>query len=304
MAYKHDYDKTLSRLHTILKRLNEGEALSVSELSKEFGVSPRTIQRDFNERLVNLYPIEKQGKLWVMKQGYKLEKTRDLEDELILDVLEKFTESIGGEFYTKAHKLLSKLKNDDFNPIYTKLNIEDITSKLDIIKVIEEAIKHKKKINAKYNYHDILISPLKIVNFEGFWYLVALDDDVLKKYYLNNISDIKISKEEFCFDEELKEILDNSISIWFDKDTKPFEVRLYATKEVAKYFKRKPLPTQKIISQDSDGAIEFSLKITNEMEILPLVKYWIPHLYIITPQNLKEKNLKQIQKFIENQKNI
>lgn len=57
MPYKHDYDKTLTRLNTILARLNDGEVLSVKELAEEFNVSIRTIQRDFNEKLVGLYPI-------------------------------------------------------------------------------------------------------------------------------------------------------------------------------------------------------------------------------------------------------
>jgi predicted DNA-binding transcriptional regulator YafY len=51
MAYKHDYDKILTRLVNILSKLNDGEALSVKELAEEFGVSTKTIQRDFNERL-------------------------------------------------------------------------------------------------------------------------------------------------------------------------------------------------------------------------------------------------------------
>jgi len=299
MAYKHDYDKALTRLRIILQRLNDGETLSVSELAQEFGVSQRTIQRDFNQRLVGSYPIEKKGKLWVMKQGYKIEKTRDIEDELILDILDKFTESIGGEFYTKSHKLLSKLKNDDFNPIYAKLNIEDITTQLDDIKIIEEAIQSKQKIKIRYKNYDITVSPLKIVNFEGYWYLIALDNKLLKKYYLKNISTIKLQNEKFSFDEKLKDVLDNSISIWFNKDKEPFEVKLYATKEIAKYFKRRAFPTQKIISEDSDGGLEFSIKITHEMEVLPLVKYWMPNLYIIKPKKLKAKILKDIKNYLK-----
>ena len=45
MAYKHDYDKALTRLRVTLQRLNDGEALGVKELAEEFNVSTRTIQR-------------------------------------------------------------------------------------------------------------------------------------------------------------------------------------------------------------------------------------------------------------------
>jgi len=47
MAYKQDYDKILTRLNTIVARLNDGEALSVKELTLEFNVSDRTVQIGF-----------------------------------------------------------------------------------------------------------------------------------------------------------------------------------------------------------------------------------------------------------------
>ena len=43
MAYRQDYDKTLTRLNTIVARLNEGETLSVKEFAIEFNVSDRTV---------------------------------------------------------------------------------------------------------------------------------------------------------------------------------------------------------------------------------------------------------------------
>ena len=308
MAYKHDYDKILTRLTVILSKLNDGEALSVKELAKEFNTSERTIQRDFNERLAS-FPIYQEKKKWKMQEGYRVEKTKSLEDEIVLDIIEKITEGIGGKFSTKAHKLLSKIKNEDFNPIYTKLNIEDISDKFTDIQIIEQAIKEKRTIECSYNderhpIYTTTINPLKIVNFEGFWYLVALRDDILKKYYLRNISDSKITDDIFETDSELEELLDNSISIWFQRDTEPFEVKLYANKSAAKYFKRRPLPTQKIDSLNSDGTMEFSVTITHEMEILPVVKYWIPHLFILEPNWVKEMLEEDTQNYLQLSKGI
>jgi predicted DNA-binding transcriptional regulator YafY len=266
MAYKHDYDKILTRLTVILSKLNDGEALSVKELAKEFNISDRTIQRDFNERLAS-FPIYQENKKWKMQDGFRVEKTKSLEDEIVLDIIEKITEGIGGKFSTKAHKLLSKIKNEDFNPIYTKLNIEDISDRFEDIQVIETAIRGKKELKCSYNdeRHDIYtttIQPLKIVNFEGFWYLIALQKDILKKYYLKNVSNPKILESTFKSDEELEELLDNSLSVWFQRDIEPFEVKLYADKSATKYFKRRPLPTQQIDSLHNDGTMEFSVSIT------------------------------------------
>ena len=308
MAYKHDYDKILTRLTVILSKLNDGEALSVKELAKEFNTSDRTIQRDFNERLVS-FPIYQENKKWKMQEGFRVEKTKSLEDELVLDIIEKITEGIGGKFSTKAHKLLSKIKNEDFNPIYAKLNIEDISDKFTDIQIIEQAIREKRVLqcdynNEKYPIYTTTINPLKIVNFEGFWYIIALRDETLKKYYLRNLSNPKLTDETFETTSGLEELLDNSISIWFDKDYEPFEVKLYADKNATKYFKRRPLPTQKIDSLKSDETMEFSVTITHEMEILPLVKYWIPHLFILEPDWIKEMLEEDTQNYLKLSKGI
>ena len=81
----------------------------------------------------------------------------------------------------------------------------------------------------------------------------------------------------------------NAFSIWFDKDKKPFEVKLLITADIAKYFKRKPISkTQTIESIFEDGSMEVVVKITHEMEIMPLVKYWIPHIKVLEPIWIKE----------------
>ena len=303
MAYKHDYDKALTRLRIILQRLNEGEALSVKELASEFNVSTRTIQRDFNEKLVSSYPIYQDNKKWKMQDGYKIEKIRDIEDKIVLDIIEKITDSIGGNFKAKSKKLLEKLKNNEYNPIYAKLNIEDISNRLDDINLLETAIKEKKEIKCQYSYengrYDTTLQPLKIVNYEGFWYLVALRDEEVRKYYLKELSNITLTDTTFTVDTKIDELLQNSISIWFNQYNEPFEVKLFASKDISKYFQRRPLPTQSTFSLNEDGSMEFIVKITHEMEILPIVKYWIPHLHILEPIWLKDIIKKDLQTYLK-----
>ncbi len=289
MAYKQDYDKILTRLTTILRRLNEGEALGTQDLASEFNVSTRTIQRDFNERLIS-FPILQENKKWKMQDGFKLEKSTSIEETIILEIIEKMSENIGGQFFSKTKKLLQKIKNDDYNPFYTKLNLEDISDQLIDVQILGTAIKSKNSIICQYKVDkpiEVNINPLKIVNYEGFWYLVAVDvrNDILKKYYLKNISCVKITDETFEVREELENLLENSISIWFQEDIEPFDVRLYIESKIAKYFQRKPISkTQIIEKQYPDGSIEIKVTITHEMEILPIVKYWLPNIKIIEPQ--------------------
>ena len=304
MAYKHDYDKTLFRLNTILSRLNDGEALSVKALATEFNVSDRTIQRDFNNRLINLYPIYQEKKLWRMKKGFKLEKQNSNEENLILGILEKIVEGMGNSFSLKAKKLLSKIHNQDENPIFVKTDMEDISAHIGEIEILKEAIYSKKITNFIYTKDgDIArkryVKPLKIVTYNGFWYLVALNkNDEIRKFYLKSIKNINLEDETFIVDIDINLLLDESVSIWFNAKKEAFKVTLLANKNIAKYFKRKPLPTQTIEEECEDGSLRFSLSVTNELEVIHLVKSKLPHLKIIEPLWIKDKIDADIKSFL------
>lgn len=305
MGYSHDYDKAMTRLVTILQRLYEGEALSVTDLAEEFGTSTRTIQRDFNQKLIQ-FPIEKDGKKWKMQDGFHVEKLKSVEDQLVLDMLEKLSENMGSSFSIKAKRILSKIKNPDISPIYAKLDIEDIGDKIVDINILEKAISDKSIITCKYHInkktYDIGIKPLKIANFEGFWYLIAFDNrnDILKKYHIKSINNINITDQNFTRSKDLDEALEHAINIWFNIENEPTEVVLHVDGKIAKYFQRKPISKSQIISSmNSDGSIELSIKITHEMEIIPTILHWIPFIKVIEPQELNEKIIESVEDYLE-----
>ena len=305
MAYKHDYDTILTRLTIILSRLNDGEALSVKALAEEFNVSDRTIQRDFNERLIS-FPVYQDKKKWKMQDGFRLEKSSSVEEAVVLDIMEKLMEGAGRTFSTKANKLLSKIKNETLNPIYAKLDMEDIGDKLIEVQELEIAISTRKQIKCDYDFEgyrkELDLKPLKIANYEGFWYLIALDsrNDILKKYYLKSIKNIQLSEETFKSTTKLDRLLENSISIWFSQNTEPYRVVLNISKEVAKYFKRKPISKSQITeSVYEDGSMDLSVEITNDMEIIPFVKYWIPHIKVLEPQRIHETIKQDLKDYID-----
>ncbi len=301
---KRDYNKTLMRLYEILQRLNDGEALSIKSLAEEFDVSYRTIQRDMNDRLSKMYPIYQEKRLWRMQKNFKIENQNSSEDDLILGIIGKLTEGMGQIFSAKVKKLLSKIYNQKNNPIYAKNSMEDISTHLDEINKITQSIESKTHITCIYTkYQDRSrkrkIKPLKIVTFEGFWYLVGLNENnKIRKYYLKNISNIYSTKEIFKTDIKIDKMLENAVSIWFNSEKKAFKVRLLADVDVAKYFKRKPLPTQKIEDELEDGSIIFSIDVTNDKEVISLVKYRLPHLHILEPLWIKESIENDIKRFL------
>ena len=69
---------------------------------------------------------------------------------------------------------------------------------------------------------------------------------------------------------------------------------------VAKYFKSKPISnTQKIISED-EQKLTISVMATNDMEIIPIVKSWIPFIKVLSPNRIHESVRNVARKFLEN----
>ena len=68
------------------------------------------------------------------------------------------------------------------------------------------------------------------------------------------------------------------------------EVVISVDKEVADYFTRRNImPNQNIVKRLEDGGLLVSIKVAFEEEALKLVRYWIPHVKIISPQEMQIK---------------
>ena len=61
-----------------------------------------------------------------------------------------------------------------------------------------------------------------------------------------------------------------------------------ASPKVAGYFKRRKLIGNQIIEKElADGSLIISAKVSHDNQILPIVRYWIPNLSIISPESLQ-----------------
>ncbi|MEA3523378.1 MAG: WYL domain-containing protein [Campylobacterota bacterium] len=288
MANQQSYDKILTRFTQILRRLYEGEVLSVSELAKEFNVSTKTIQRDFNERLYH-FPIEKVGRKWKMSQGHSIVKERTIQEKQVIEVLENIANGISDTFGANTKNLFSKIQNPTDNSMYSKTIIEDITGNVELLFKIEDSIRNRYQISFYFNEKLRHVNPYKIVSFDGFWYLYAYEilSDKIKTYYFNDIRSVELSDSVFIVQENIANALKNSLNAWFEPNAKPFKILLHVKSEIAKYFYRRPLcATQVIIKEYEDGSIDIELFATSEKEILLEIKKWMPNLIVKSPKSL------------------
>ncbi len=90
----------------------------------------------------------------------------------------------------------------------------------------------------------------------------------------------------FVWDGKIDNQLAEDDGIWLS-DAKQ-EVVLKVRAEVAGYFKRRKLISNQVLEKElEDGGLIISAKIGHTNQILPILRYWIPHIRIISPEELQ-----------------
>ncbi len=278
------------RLLEIYLRFKKGEKISTKELSLNYETTSRTILRDI-EKINNCNNFIKSKiipnnitKLWSLEDNSKSLFLSE-EEQLTLNILDQASIEQGKEFHKNTLTLFDKFKDSLHNTIYNNIDSEDISKiKLDLASV-ENAIYNNNTISLIYKDKKRTVEPLKLANFEGYWYLVLNDltNNRIKTFYFKDISNIVILNKTFIQTDIKMEIkLRNAINAYFTTDILPYEIRLFIAKEKADIFKRKPLSNSQIISKIyDDGSFDFSIVITHDMEIIPKIQQFMPYLKIV-----------------------
>jgi len=282
---------TLNNLLKILNILYSGGYVTIKGLMDEYGMSERTASRYLNEYLMDAgFPVVKVGR------KFKLDN-KNPQISGAVEAIENFAKEAG--FYDEIKDFIKTIKQNSL-ATYMKLHIENIGDYIKEINLIENAIKQKRKIAFIYdNGYDYEVKPLKIANFEGYWYLLVLDGEKYKTFHIKSMKNIKKIDENFEVSVTLLENLDNAINIWFEPEKEPFRVILKTDEHAAKFLKRIPLnPTQREIEKSPDGSL-FEIRITHEMEIKRFVKSFLPQIRVIEPKWLDEEIKEEIKEYLK-----
>ena len=84
-----------------------------------------------------------------------------------------------------------------------------------------------------------------------------------------------------CPKREHTEYINGKEDVWFTEDTT--EVLLRIAPEVAHYFLRRALLPHQQQRQDRDGSLLVSTHVNHMYQLLPVVRYWLPHVRILQP---------------------
>lgn len=286
-----EHDKLAQRLADILTILNNGDSVTVVELSEKFGVSKRTIHRDLQKRFAFL-PLIKE------KDSYKLEPY----------VLGKFTQEnireftifsgIQGLYPSLDQKMFADILNKQVNRVLLVkgFSYEDISVHQTLFNQIATQIATHQKVRFLYKEKQRCVEPYKLLNTNGIWYLLAVENDILKTFTFTKIEAFELLNQQFIPDTDVINRIQNHQGQWFGQNE--FEVILKIDILVAEYFLRRDIiPVQKII-EHSEESLTVSTMAAYDDEILRTIRYWMPHICIVSPQSLREKLLENISSYL------
>ena len=310
-----------NRLLLILESLLKSSKVSVKELALQCESSTRTIQNDFND-LRDYFgeQLIKKGESYSLLTPNSFANIFKTHPRTIKRFLYHLS-VVDSDFYTiftTQYSDLLKALNFNNSPIYQIENspYEQLKeSNKKILFALEEHISKQNYINIYYRdqlyfSHSI---PIKILYLKENWYLALLttnnieNNSTFKTLRINFIEKIKKvtfepKKFHYDFEEKLKaeKFLKKIQSPFSRINATTYTVKLKVSAEVARFFKAKCyLKSQKILEKRESGELIISYEVSHELEIIPLIQQWIPHLKVLEPLELKEKIVQNLKEFMK-----
>ena len=284
------------RFVEILFILNEGERVDLQKMAEKFGMSLRTLQRDFNERL-DFLDWEEKGPRY-----YKINRTKsgllnqqDIERFALFASISDLFPKIDREFYQEKLTESVQVKGVQYE------DISQLKKEFDLLK---KAIDEHKMIDFKYTKSGqkegkfYKIAPYSLINKNGVWYLIGTDEGRKKTFCFTQMRMLKKLNETFEPNQQFIEEIKTNDSISHGNQLS--EVVIKVSSFAASFFlRRNLLPNQTLVHKTENGELILSCANVNELDIVPIVQYWIPHLTIVSPTELQSKMLEKLKIYIE-----
>lgn len=312
MYQKDSGDKKYFRVLNILNRLNEGP-VRIADLSAEFGVSERSIQRDIERiNLTGFHLDTTQKGLYSFSSGVSLKNFNLTSEQLsVLVLLREMAGGLGGAIKDAFEEVFARATSSGSgdSPFYSvgPRALNPLTRKF--YEDISFAIEHCKKLKVRYaateGVKERVLCPVKILASEAFFYMMASEDggkaDQFRKYRVDRIKRLEILPEEFTppAPELIRKVIGTATTIWGVNEGKKIRIELRAEGAAADFLRNKEaLPQQKVSKPDKDGRVVVSAVIHHPMELVPLVLHWMPEITITEPEELRAEVKKRIDAYL------
>nr|WP_314887176.1 WYL domain-containing protein [uncultured Campylobacter sp.] len=311
-------NKTLT-IFKILKKLVEKQEIypSDAQLLDELKIKERTLRR-YIEDIKDLFPETFVTENKLIGQGKRSTGVLRVSDKskdviTILEYLLKNSNDIGWlitllnendpNLLSEFEKEISRQVKEDSKVFLFKTNpleaLQDEPSKR-YLGELRSAVMRREYRDIRYKYigevENLMDSKcLKIVFTDGNWYLAIEDNEenfrLLRVAFIVSLSKSSKNYQSKILDKYKTHF--NKIQNAMSLPSEPFQrAVLKASPKVSIYFRKGMksfFPSQKLNETMSDGSVIFSIDFTQDMEILPFIKRWLPDIEILEPKSLRDK---------------
>lgn len=277
----NEHDTLALRLAEILSLLHSGEQLDRQQLVERFGVSERTVYRDLC-RLGDVVQPLPNGRYQLAGQHRSQLSPADLQTFARISGVEQL-------FPAGDRRSWGKL----LQPGKATFLVRDghfAASKPDTLtfRQLDEAVDQRLRCQLTYTDKLRLVEPYRLIHNKGIWYLAATEGGRLKSFALSRIQNLRMLSETFAPSPELQVQIETDDDIWFGHEKIQVTVRVAASN--AYYFlRRNVLPQQELVEKQEDGQLIVRCQVNHANQLLPIIRYWIPHVRIIEPVWLQQK---------------
>lgn len=316
MYQKDSGDKKYYRVLNILNRLNEGP-VRIADLSSEFGVSERSIQRDMERiNLTGFHLDTPQKGVYSFAGGVSLKNFNLTGEQLsVLVLMSEMAGGLGGAIKDAFDKVFARATaagagDSPFCSVGARV-LNPLTRKFyeDIVFALERNKKLKVRYAAAVEVKDRVLCPVKLLASENFFYMLAAADGGeagrFRKYRVDRIKRLEILPEEFTppSREQVRKVLGTATTIWGVSEGKKTGIKLKAEGAAADFLRSKEiLPRQKVSRPAADGSVTVSAEIRHPMEVVPLVLHWMPEITILEPVEFRAEAKQRIDAYLKKQR--
>ena len=282
-------EKFAQRISHILALLHQGGDVDKKQLAAHFGVGVRTIERDLCDRLAGFVERTPEGR-WQL--------TAAARSTIPATHLDKYARMAGVQDIFPDHTrpwLIGQLERPEAERglLVHGTPQEDIPAQH--FDALQEAVQQRHPCRFVYKGKARSAQPYRLIHKSGAWYLAALEDGAtqLKVFSLARIQALQVNKNaRFRHQQRHLDYLASQSDVWFTPSATT--VRLRAAPEIAHYFQRRELLPQQDIFQNPDGSLQITARIHHPQQLLPVVRYWMPHLRIVQPGEWEQRLLDEL----------
>ncbi|ELE9688706.1 WYL domain-containing protein [Enterobacter kobei] len=198
------HDRLAVRLSLIISRLLAGETLHVGKLAAEFGVSVRTLRRDFRERLMYL-DLEYYRGMCRLRSGGSVSQRE-------LDILTfAWRSGMGDVFPGLDRKMVNRLLACDESPclVWSSPCTSTAAGSLSFFRLIQAITARQRVTLLAEGQRCERLAPCRLVARDGTWYLLAEYGQRMAVFSLDEIHQVVPSTETFIRNDAIFRLPEN-----------------------------------------------------------------------------------------------